>query len=252
MVIAIPLMAAMSFATRNLWQRLAYACVFCLSLAVQFIAYMRAGWLSLLVQGVALAVIIGGRRLGALALVCCLVGVLGLFVLSEAGYLQGAFDPTSFHYRLEVWQLGIGEVMKHPIVGLGYGNDTLDKRFEDYWKTGRGPILHSPHSLFLMIAMGSGIPALILITWVLVSAIRYLVSSASKVSDRVVYALTIGVAIMVIGFAVRNLFDYMFAGSLAYLFWILVAVGMAEVIKARKNHQAEERTGSAVAATQCP
>ena len=49
-------------------------------------------------------------------------------------------------------------------------------------------------------------------------------------SDRVVYALTIGVAIMVIGFAVRNLFDYMFAGSLAYLFWILLAAGMSRAM----------------------
>jgi putative inorganic carbon (HCO3(-)) transporter len=33
---------------------------------------------------------------------------------------------------------------------------------------------------------------------------------------------------MVVGFAVRNLFDYMFAGSLAYLFWLLVATALAQ------------------------
>ena len=31
----------------------------------------------------------------------------------------------------------------------------------------------------------------------------------------------------VIGFGVRNLFDYMFMGSLSHLFWILVATGVA-------------------------
>jgi hypothetical protein len=30
----------------------------------------------------------------------------------------------------------------------------------------------------------------------------------------------------VIGFGVRNLFDYMFMGSLSHLFWILVATGV--------------------------
>lgn len=35
------------------------------------------------------------------------------------------------------------------------------------------------------------------------------------------------IALAVIGFVVRNLFDYMFAGSLATLFWILVATGLS-------------------------
>jgi hypothetical protein len=47
------------------------------------------------------------------------------------------------------------------------------------------------------------------------------------VSDSGTYAVMIATAIMIIGFAVRNLFDYMFAGSLAYLFWILTANGLA-------------------------
>jgi heptosyltransferase-3/putative inorganic carbon (HCO3(-)) transporter len=34
------------------------------------------------------------------------------------------------------------------------------------------------------------------------------------------------IALAVIGFVIRNLFDYMFAGSLASLFWILVAIGL--------------------------
>jgi hypothetical protein len=34
------------------------------------------------------------------------------------------------------------------------------------------------------------------------------------------------IALSVLGFMVRNAFDYMFAGTLASLFWILVAVGL--------------------------
>ena len=37
------------------------------------------------------------------------------------------------------------------------------------------------------------------------------------------------VAVATVGFATRNLFDYMFAGSLAHLFWILVATGLCLV-----------------------
>jgi len=34
-----------------------------------------------------------------------------------------------------------------------------------------------------------------------------------------------------VGFFCRNLFDYMFAGSLAYLFWILMACGFEASFK---------------------
>ena len=41
--------------------------------------------------------------------------------------------------------------------------------------------------------------------------------------------LVVSVAVVTVGFATRNLFDYMFAGSLAHLFWILVAAGLCSV-----------------------
>ena len=256
-VIAIPLMVSFGAIMKARWQRLAcYVCLVIPSLLTLFFTYTRAAWVSVVVQGIAFSVITGRRRLALWILVSCLLGVVGLLGLSQSGYQKDTLDPFTLNIRLALWELGVVEIAQHPLVGIGYGNDTFVKRFKDYMETTQDPRLpgseFGPHSTLLMVALGSGIPALILLIWVLVSAIRHLVSSASKVPDRVVYALSIGVAIMVIGFAVRNLFDYMFAGSLAYLFWILVAVGMAEVIKARKNHQAEERTGLAVAATQCP
>jgi len=79
--------------------------------------------------------------------------------------------------------------------------------------------------------MGSGIPALIFMVWMLVSAVRTLHHGAGRVSDQGAYAFLIGIAVIIVGFATRNCFDYMFAGSLAYLFWILVATGLNESMK---------------------
>ena len=39
--------------------------------------------------------------------------------------------------------------------------------------------------------------------------------------------LLLGVAVVVVGFITRNTFDYMFTGSLASLFWILLAIGFS-------------------------
>ncbi len=77
-----------------------------------------------------------------------------------------------------------------------------------------------------MVAMGSGVPAVVFLVWMFAAAIRHLVKSALGTSDRSLSALQLAVAVMFIGFAVRNLFDYMLIGSLAYLVWILLAVGV--------------------------
>ena len=83
------------------------------------------------------------------------------------------------------------------------------------------------HNTFFIVAVGSGLPALVLLIWVLVKLCHELIQGAAKESDFSLVAFMVATAIMIVGFAVRNLFDYMFAGSLAYLFWILVATALA-------------------------
>jgi len=80
-----------------------------------------------------------------------------------------------------------------------------------------------------MVLMGSGVPAFLLFVWIIVCAIQELLAGV-RVSDLrpsgpLVFRMAIALA--VIGFVVRNIFDYMFAGSLASLFWILVAIGLS-------------------------
>ena len=51
--------------------------------------------------------------------------------------------------------------------------------------------------------------------------------------------LLVAVTVITVGFATRNLFDYMFAGSLAHFFWILVAAGLCSV-----GHRASTEVGA--------
>ena len=84
------------------------------------------------------------------------------------------------------------------------------------------------HNTFLMVAMGSGIPALVLFVLVFIRLIATLVTRTKQLKVSVgVRRLLMGIVVMIIGFITRNCFDYMFAGSLACLFWILVATGLA-------------------------
>jgi putative inorganic carbon (HCO3(-)) transporter len=124
-----------------------------------------------------------------------------------------------------VWKLGVAQIIKHPIVGIGYGNNNFQPVLVD------SPMGDSPmhlHNTLLMMGVGSGMPALVLFAWIFVrlGAECFPKKNQKNWTDTETLKLCLG--IVLVGFFCRNLFDYMFAGSLAYLFWILMACGLAE------------------------
>jgi len=151
--------------------------------------------------------------------------VAGLLVASRAGLQQDTVDPWTWKSRMEVWSLGAHEIAKNPLTGLGYGYQTFEPLIADY---PGGPSTVGLHSTILMVALGSGIPAVLLLLWILGQAFWQMVKYAVRAGIRGEGIIPLAVALMVLGFTVRNVFDYMFAGSLAYLFWILTAVALAK------------------------
>jgi O-antigen ligase len=87
-------------------------------------------------------------------------------------------------------------------------------------------VLPALHNTFAMVLMGSGVPALILYIWIFVRIVLTLTRQWRGSSVAETQWLLVAVAVVTVGFATRNLFDYMFAGSLSHLFWILVAAGL--------------------------
>jgi O-antigen ligase len=150
--------------------------------------------------------------------------VASLSALAAFGYHRQTIDPWTLDARLAVWKLQVNETLEHPLVGIGYGSATFMKRFGNYPETEKA---NGPHSAVLMIAMGSGIPGVALLAWVIAAAIRPLVFTAKHSVDQAKQLFALGIAVMIVGFVTRNFFDYMFAGSLAYLFWILLGTGLA-------------------------
>jgi heptosyltransferase-3/putative inorganic carbon (HCO3(-)) transporter len=154
----------------------------------------------------------------------------GLWWASKAGYQQFTVSPETWEYRVAVWQKGVSEILVQPLVGYGYGNDTFPMRF------GGHPLDGGPSgllNLFLMVALGSGIPALALLLWVFGGTVISLVTRARQEPDRGRSWIMTGVAVMVLGMAVRNMFDYMFAGSPAYLYGIVTAAGYSQKASGR-------------------
>lgn len=222
-VIVFPFLVAVAVISKSFWQRIFFMCIAGLALLAQVVSYTRAGWLGIVAQGFSFGLLIASRKLIMWILVGCLMGGIGLIALNRTGYQQETASTDNLQFRLVLWERGIKEIASHPIVGLGYGNDTFFKRFGGHPKTGQPAGLHNA---FLMVAMGSGIPAAVFLLWTLIAAVLILLPKKRKLSDQIASAVMVATAIMIIGFAVRNLFDYMFAGSIAFLFWILVANGL--------------------------
>ncbi|WHZ15597.1 MAG: hypothetical protein OJF52_002442 [Nitrospira sp.] len=232
MVMTLPILLTMLLIFRERRVRIVGGLALGLGVLAQVASYTRAGWLGHVVQLGTYGFISGHRRVVVVMAGIVAVASLAFVVIPKTGHQVDTVDPWTLEARAAVWKLGLKDIREHPLVGVGYGNDTFIKRHREYSpaaqaeKKERERVLPAMHSTFLMIALGSGVPAFIFFLWTFVTIIRVLIPFpwSPQMSDGVV--LVTGVGIAVVGFVTRNLFDYMFAGSLAHLFWILVAVGV--------------------------
>ncbi|MFO0733439.1 MAG: hypothetical protein U0231_14640 [Nitrospiraceae bacterium] len=115
-------------------------------------------------------------------------------------------------------------MLAHPLTGIGYGNNSFLKRHPEYdpevqrARNERERVLPAMHSTFIMVALGGGVPALVLFIWLFAAILRQFLIPRGEGVGRDERVLLLGAAMAILGFAVRNIFDYMFAGSLSYLF----------------------------------
>ena len=174
MVVAIPVAGSLLVIGRLAWNRVAQILALGLTGAAQLFSYTRGGWLGHAAQGVTLALMIGGRRMvvGVLGLLA-MIGA-GLMVASHSGFQTDTVDAKTVDTRLRVWMIGLGEAATHPVTGIGFGNNSFVKKFPEYsvekqdHLPERERIIPSMHNTFLMVTLGSGIPALLSFTWLFV------------------------------------------------------------------------------------
>ena len=244
LVLVIPILIGWVVIHRVVWARALGILTLVLTGFAQVAAYTRAGWVAHFVQAVGFGLLAGRRRLVMWVLAGAIALGGGLFAVSVIGFQRDTIDPWTFSARVKTWQLGLQQVVQHPLVGVGYGNDTFlklhaaeveaekDKGLEE-------KVLPGLHNTFAMVLMGSGVPAIIFFIWIFARIVSTLTKQWRRVKAAEMQWLFVAVAVVTVGFATRNLFDYMFAGSLAYLFWILVAAGLCCSVKPQISTEAE-------------
>ena len=236
LVLAMPIVVYCGIVFSGLWETIFSVGIFVLALLAQVASYSRAGWLASVIQIFVWGLITQRRVLlisGILGIILASVALVGL---AQMGYQADTLDAWTAKTRIQVWKLGVDQIISHPIVGIGYGNNIFEPVLAD------SPMLESPmhlHNTLLMMGVGSGIPGLVLFSWVMIRLAAELFPKITRKKLTNSENLKLCLGIVLVGFLCRNLFDYMFAGSLAYLFWILMACGIESPERITSNDKKE-------------
>jgi O-antigen ligase len=82
------------------------------------------------------------------------------------------------------------------------------------------------HNIFLYLALHVGLPGMVLFGWFFVRVVLRTAEEIQQAHDWLSKAVLVGSIVSVTGLMLRLQFDQMLVGSLAVLFWVLLAMAV--------------------------
>jgi O-antigen ligase len=183
-------------------------------LAAVAVTFDRAAWLGLAVAGIVL-IIRGGRP--RLALWLAAVALAALLHPGVRARLASAFSPAANRDRLFIWSRAVEIIRDHPVKGIGFGNyplvlgpyyDRVDPHF--FMRTWA-------HNLELSTLAEMGPLGIVALFWLLISALRMLLRSASP------YAVG-ALAALAAWFVIAQVHDVLYDTKVMYALWFSLAL----------------------------
>jgi len=243
LVMFIPLCFALALCEERPWPKALYVSVSVLAAACLLLTQSRAALVAFVCELWVLAWLIKQRTILVVASMFSLALVVAaVFVVQVGTMAQGVpsvvpqasvpirTDLSSVVHRLDIWAFSLSQIVTHPIVGIGYGNETFKLRYghtPEEVPPGHSPVRNQgTHNIFLNLALHVGLPGLMLFLWLAARMAHTALAAFRQVTDPVSKAVLLGTGVSVIGMGVRLMFDQMFVGTLAIQFWILVAMAM--------------------------
>lgn len=206
-LVALAILAAAVFSQ----QRILWA-AFAIQLLGAIVLLRRAGFLK--ISGMALtAIIVGGMALAWGAL---------LFVHAQKTALSTPeIQAMQKDMRLVHWQRVFDRVQEHPLVGAGFGRETMKKAHPDLVpKTSPESQLWHPHNVFLTYGIAMGWPGMLALLAVFVSLLHaYWKQLDAGDAERRIAAIA-GI-VLILGVVTRNLTNDFFVRDGALMFWAL-------------------------------
>ena len=180
------------------------------------------------------------KIVAALATVCVIVAVMVAFNANVAPAIGVSADIKSvlpiqtsvqsvFH-RFDIWWFTLSEIAKHWLVGIGYGGQSYQMLFgqdKEVVMPGHQAVTNQgTHNIFLYLALHVGIPGMLLFGWFFVRVVLTTAEEFRQAHDWLSKAVLAGSVVSVVGLILRLQFDQMLVGSLAVLFWVLLAMAV--------------------------
>ena len=212
-----------------------------LQLVVAALAGQRTFWLAFALQALLALYLLRARgfiaisaarmrALGAAAVVLCVLAMAGAGVKRDT--LAWTQDP-----RIGTWP-GVAErILEHPLVGKGFGRETMKKAYPDLLPRNYPGIVHA-HNLFLNYGIEMAIPGMIAIALLFFALLRKF-WELSRAGDRLVAMAGICGVLLVAGVIARNLTNDFFLRDLALLFWSIAGMLLGYAQHARKAPNAD-------------
>ena len=204
---------------------------------------------------------VSAKIVAALATVCVIAAVMVVFnanIIPVPGLSPDITSSipiksrmSSVIHRFDIWWFTLPEIAKHWLVGIGYGSQSYLLLFgQDQEVVTPGHLAvtnQGTHNIFLYLALHVGIPGMLLFGWFFVRVVLTTAKEYRQAHDWLSKAVLVGSIVSVVGLILRLQFDQMLVGSLAVLFWVLLA--MAVLSYPSYNQAAEEilvrRSGAA-------
>ena len=180
------------------------------------------------------------KVVAGLATVCVIVAVVAVFNSSPTpaaglgnditSVLPIKKDVASVIHRFDIWWFTLSEIAKHWLVGIGYGSHSyflLYGQDQEVVMPGHAAVTHSgTHNIFLYLALHVGLPGMLIFMWFVVRVVLRTAEEIRQAHDWRSKAVLVGSIVSVAGLMLRLQFDQMLVGSLAVLFWVLLAMAV--------------------------
>ena len=219
--------------------------LFVMTVTALFLSHTRGAWVAFVAQLIVFGLLRVKRKWRTWGIVAVTCGALfvggGLFKASQGHFPQltqhvphkSFLNFSNMQIRLDVWSAAIDQIAARSLLGYGYGKHTFQKKNEERHAGitvgfNKEPLVNfHVHNTWLSLVYETGLPGLTLLALVLVAIIRTAVQDVREGGETLVGNLGFCILLLVVGVVVRNVFDMMFLGGLAYLFWLLTGLYFA-------------------------
>ncbi len=214
--------------------------LFVMILTALFLSHTRGAWVAFFAQLAVFGLLNvkhKWRTWGLVAVTCGVIFIGGSLFKEFQGNLAHNIQDiplpsllamNTMKIRLDIWQTTIEQILAQPILGYGYGNHTFQQINKEILVgfDNRLMTLHV-HNAWLSLAYEVGLIGFALFAFVYFMIIRAATQGWKKWRGTFVGNLGLCILLLAVGVVTRNMFDTMFAGSLAYLFWLLTGLYFA-------------------------